>query len=705
MKDGLQWDDLSEMSEDELKVLSYTSKDLGWADTQVQFYKQNAATSSMIGIFAVSKVAHATLEGNGIYIAIDEIAGSPFTIAGMTFGDKMEIDVRYDTDGNLVGKTAGSLVSASADGVKKPVLDLMNISTATAGVLNTMLRLGMPFRKAALFMSQDVIGRLLKEYNRRNLSDYVTLKDLVKEYLDAYNKKYSITEGSTIKTEELSEGELIEGLRPTEHEAADYKVLLALQKLTDINDAMRNPTFATRFNSISSAVGPLIIDNLILEHKMEQFSELASTDNGGTHFYDAEGNVIDINSIFAKHPILEQFSKAVAVAKNMFKDMPAGSEQFRGVLKSTPEFLQNRLFSDRKLLSQFSDFFQSYVLAASGLINPNEMKYYIEQFPKEFIKENYAEKYPDNALIRAIRLGGNRKSKNAYLEIKTTGMDAQQKEVLSSAWIDLHKEDSELSQKLFIYNFFRAGIGFSPKTFISLVPMYVKEHLSLNGTTYVDTYRNLPDVVNEYVIDQFVRNNWNNNKLVPWKGGKNSHFRVDYKKGTIDIFNQEDIASVGDATYFKTMGPARTTYLWKRIYTSEDRLQYKLVQPLGNNGEYLEMSTSELFNALSKTTETVEDNAPTDLKEQTVTEDAVSEAAAPKESPEQTAYKMSELVSLVWEQIRQFHPEVTKEQAAERIEEIKVNPKRDAGFLVNVFKQKGLMLNREEAITEFKKYC
>jgi len=34
------------------------------------------------------------------------------------------------------------------------------------------------------------------------------------------------------------------------------------------------------------------------------------------------------------------------------------------------------------------------------------------------------------------------------------------------AWIDLHKKDPELSTKLFIYNLFRGGVGFNPKTFI-----------------------------------------------------------------------------------------------------------------------------------------------------------------------------------------------------------------------------------------------
>jgi hypothetical protein len=36
---------------------------------------------------------------------------------------------------------------------------------------------------------------------------------------------------------------------------------------------------------------------------------------------------------------------------------------------------------------------------------------------------------------------------------------------------------------------------------------------------------------------------------------------------------------------------------------------------------------------------------------------------------------------------------------------MKENPDLYAGFLVNVFKQKGLNLSKEEAIKEFKKMC
>jgi transposase-like protein len=108
----------------------------------------------------------------------------------------------------------------------------------------------MTFDDAALFLSQDIIERALNEFNKQNLTNYEPLSNIIEEWLQDYREKNSISDDSTINTEPLTKEELIEGLRPeVEHGVVDYKVLLAFQKLRKLVDAMRKPTFATRFNS------------------------------------------------------------------------------------------------------------------------------------------------------------------------------------------------------------------------------------------------------------------------------------------------------------------------------------------------------------------------------------------------------------------------------------------------------------------------
>ena len=699
---GIKWSDLQKMSIDELKDLSYTDKDLTFADTQVQFYKQNSAAASLIGVFAVNKVAHATLESNDIFLDVSEICGDkPFTIAGTTFGIRMQIDKKYDNEGTLIGKTLGSLVSASADAVKDPILNLMNINMTTAGMLNTMLRLGMTFEDAALFLSQDIIERTLSKFNRENLTNYESLSNIIEKWLTEYREKNNISDDSLINTEELTTEELVEGLTSDEHEATDYKVLLAFQKMRQLVDAMRKPTYATRFNSISSAVGPLIIDNLIIEHKMEAFLD-ANAENG-THFYTSDDVPVDIDDIFFDHPVLKQFARTVDIAKAMFSDMPTGSTGFRKLLANLPVDIADKMYNDKKLLDQFSNFYQSYLLVQSGLINPKHLNSYATQFPKWFMEQKFKEKYSDNALIQAIRMNVSKKTGRPYLMINITGMDEQRKEELRSAWIDLHKEDPELSQMLFNYSFFRAGIGFSPKTFMSLVPTYVKEKLkSKDGnTSYVDTYRNFPEVIPDLVIDQFIRNNWTNNKLVPIKGGKDTHYNVDVKHNRLTVYRPEEIADLAGISYMKTK-MNNNTYLWHLTSDKGEELVFELMKPLGNNGEYLEMSTLNIKDPLSDTTKTTEDNSASDLKTESPQESNVEDTSNSQVITKTEEVKnLAAFADLIMKQV----PTLSKEEALQKAESIKGREKVFGKFLQNVFKQIGLYLSVDEAINEFKKYC
>jgi hypothetical protein len=715
---GYSWEDLQKMSTDDLKKLSYTDKDLTYADTQVQFYKQNSAAASLIGVFAVNKVAHATLESNDIWLdvaelcgedafniaghyEIDEKTGEKKIVGGMTFKDRMQIDVRYDIAGNLIGKTLGSLVSASADAVKDPILNLMNINMTTAGMLNTMLRLGMTFEDASLFLSQDIIGRLLNQFNRENLTNYVSLSELIDKWISKYKENNKIIDSSKINTEALTKEELIEGITPEKHGEIDYKVLLAFKKLQLLTDAMRKPTFATRFNSISSAVGPLILDNLIQESKRDSFL----AENGDTHFYTADGRELDIKDIFSNHPILEQFSRTLDLAKTLFLDMPSGCTGFRELLKNIPDDIKNKMYNDKKLFDKFANFYQTYLLIQSGVINQDRLKYYVNEFAKEFNSKKYNEKYPDNELLKEIKLQIS-KSGKPYLQIKITGMDEQRKEELRSAWIDLHKADPELSKKLFDYSFFIAGIGFSPKTFMALVPTYVKERLKgKNGASYIDTYRKFPTVMNDVVIDQFICNNWGNNKLVPIKKSEDYNFIIDTDSNTLKVSRENEKDELKNVSYMK-LKVADNMYLYKQIGKNDhEDLIYERMQPLGNNGEYLEMHTSKINSPLTAVTKTTEEkeNEPSDLKTSSPQEtDATSPSTEIVISKSEQKKNISELIDAFMLQ----NPAFTETSAKEKIEEIKKRGVRKyLKFLQNVFEKKGLHLNLEEVEKEFEKYC
>lgn len=589
--DQYTWEQLQGMSITQLKDLNNSSKSLSYIDTHIQFYKQNSAASALISIFAVNRTAHAVLEsgsadGSSTYsMNVDNVCKITrnFTVAGMEFGGYMPFDMRYDRNGQLIGKVIGSLVASAVDAVKDPVLNLMNINSNTANILNTLVRFGMPFDNAALFLSQSVISDVLADFSKENITGYMSLSKVIQNKLNKIKDKTSIDESSDINKEELTYEELVEGLKPNAKPEIAYKTLVAFGNFQKIAEAMRMPTFATRFNSTSSAVGPLIIDNLITEQKMQKLS-LES------NIVDANVNPVDMSNIFLGHPILNQFQRTVGIARQLFGNMPANSTGFRNILDLVNDSpLSSVVFGNRKLLSSLSDFYQSYLVMKNGVVNPQELGSTITEFPKEFREKEYKKKYADNALIQAIKYGTD-KSGRATLQVGITGLDTQQKEKLSSAWIDLHKVNPELSTKLFNYNFFRGGIGFSPKTFMSLVPVYVKERIP----GYVDTFRILPSTVPETVLDQFIRNNWDNNRLVPRK-------KATFKQlpnGHVEVFIPSEVKELTGVQYFKTK-VNNEDKLFMQILERDGAIEFKEIAPLGSNKEYLEMSESTIDSPLN----------------------------------------------------------------------------------------------------------
>lgn len=589
--DQYTWEQLQGMSITQLKDLNNSSKNLSYIDTHIQFYKQNSAAGALIGIFAVNRIAHAVLEsgsadGSSTYsMNVDNVCKITrnFTVAGMEFGGYMPFDMRYDRNGQLIGKVIGSLVASAVDAVKDPVLNLMNINSNTANILNTLVRFGMPFDNAALFLSQSVISDVLADFSRENITGYMSLSKVIQNKLNEIKNETGIDESSDINKEELTYEELVEGLKPNAKPEIAYKTLVAFGNFQKIAEAMRMPTFATRFNSMSSAVGPLIIDNLITEQKMQKLS-LES------NIVDANVNPVDMSNIFLGHPILNQFQRTVGIARQLFGNMPANSTGFRNILDLVNDSpLSSVVFGDRKLLSSLSDFYQSYLVMKNGVVNPQELGSTITEFPKEFMEKEYKKKYADNALIQAIKYGTD-KSGRATLQVDITGLDTQQKEKLSSAWIDLHKVNPELSTKLFNYNFFRGGIGFSPKTFMSLVPVYVKERIP----GYVDTFRILPSTVPETVLDQFIRNNWDNNRLVPRK-------KATFKQlpnGHVEVFRPSEVKELTGVQYFKTK-VNNEDKLFMQILERDGAIELKEIAPLGSNKEYLEMSESTIDSPLN----------------------------------------------------------------------------------------------------------
>ena len=291
--------------------------------------------------------------------------------------------------------------------------------------------------------------------------------------------------------------------------------------------------------------------------------------------------------------------------------MPTNSLNFRDMLFSADESLRKTLFSDRKLLTKLSDFYQSYLLVASGAIpveatSENKfqgLKYYLEQFPADFMRGKAKEIFRGNTLIDAIKV--DIQKGRTVLKIDTTGLTPQEKAKLSDGWADLYRSGERgkaLAEHLFYYNFFRTGIGFSPKSFMGLFPTLLKGKIrGYNDSFKVHTDKFASNVVGENVLEQFIRNNANDNKLVPKiKLGK------DGASYTIEdglyTFSGKNFDMVSGKPYIKIRVNGRDILL-KRISenTLADISTYEQLSLLGNDGEFFEVFTDSNYTPIMDT--------------------------------------------------------------------------------------------------------
>lgn len=689
------YEELSKLKTGKLKELCMTKKNLCFIDINTQFYAQNNAAGTILGMFAVQKTAHAILENNKLHLDVSEVLkltpNEPFVFCGKTFYDLVEFDATKNYKGEYIGKILGSLVASAADAVKDPVLNLMFINNTTANVLTTMIRFGIPFEQAALLTSQKIIGECLSEFNTKNLDGYIPFTSILEEKILLLQEDINAEYGDQVSSEEVTEKELIQGLTSSDKKI-QYKALLSFYKFTKLADELRGPTFATRFNSISNAVGPLIIDNLIMENKLEKFSFNIKKKDDINNVYD-----VDIQDIFDAHPILESFSKALDVSRKLFGDnMPLYTRDFQSVVKSLPKGISDKIFGDRKLLTKLSDFYLSYLLVNSGCIDPTSKKglnYYINDFPKEFFNNKIKEKHADNLFVQAITIDTTNTpsgEERFILKLETTGMDTIDKNRLTAGWEDLVEKDFNLSMKLFKYCFYRGGIGFTPKTFMSLLPNSIKTKIP----KYIESFKNQIVLNPEYVVDQFVRNNWQNNKLAP---------RIQDAEDFID-FNENKTHGIVDFNYLSVFNGIefcrirlnKKDKLFK-VFRGKDRFGNSAISlvettPLGNNGEYLEISLNDIEKSMDDTTLEVEDFDNT-IVSPAVTENSITN---------NTVIHNQKYVDLIAKSMAQDKIKEFKLMSSDTQKSYKPGMKT---FFTNKFKKLGIEFNMEEFDKLFETLC
>jgi hypothetical protein len=277
------------------------------------------------------------------------------------------------------------------------------------------------------------------------------------------------------------------------------------------------------------------------------------------------------------------------------------------------------------------------------------------------------------------------------------------------SWTDLHKKDKDMSMKLFTYSFFRGGIGFNPKTSMSLVSSFVKENID----GYVDTYRHFPtDMMDiDTIIDQFVRNNWDNYTLVPKKGGEGTSYDYsEIENGLLYIRAKNDKEDLEGVKYMKT-DIDKETYMWRQSEYKDEHgdLVYERVWPLGNNGEYLEMSLDANLMPAVRTVQEGERDDVDEFPTKSPMDDDASDGDVPDNIP-LTETEQSQMYLDIINAISQQN-NVSTGRAIDLFKEFKERANKDRVdknfmiYLTRLYERMGIKLSPEEALEKFREIC
>ena len=487
-----------------------STSNLCFNQTQVQFHKQNMTAGKLIGVFAQANVSHAfvSLEDN-TYLNIPEECS--LTLAGKDIKGNVGIDNTIANDGiTTVSNTIAAFLAASVDAVKDPVLNLTNINADTCNVLTALLRMGYDSGTAMLFTAQPVIKQVVQKYGIAQASGRVSMNTIIQETLTELAKECDamIIEADTV----IDKQELIDNLDGSNPEVS-YHTLSAFSKLSQIAEAFGDITHMTRYNSIVSAVGPCATDTMLQRMKVEAF----------------ENNKMIPDSVkeaLKKQPILSAFRvDADTIEKSLLgANMIQASSNMDIALRKLGDKLSYSKGVPADVGNAFSDFYMTYYVNASSRgtsydLSKEHRHYMLYEFPVAF--SNLKKQYTDNVFINSIQLvtpkenkllDGRIDSNNMpYLQLKTRGLSAEVLENIKQGWSTLAKEAPELSSMLIEYNFFRHGFGFSPLTFMSLVPNTIKNTIP----NYIATLNNKDSQLStnrEYtdrMINQFILHNPN----------------------------------------------------------------------------------------------------------------------------------------------------------------------------------------------------
>lgn len=602
MDNGTEYATASKMSIKNLKSAAYTNKYLQYADTQMQFHKQNMVAAKLIGVFAQANVSHAIVGMSDVPAEIQIPEGGAMTINGQSYFEKNRyiVDQEYGLDNaTRISSVLAQLLASSVDAVKDPVLNLLNINMDTVNVAVTLVRLGHDLEFIGLFLTHPIIKQLINRYSIEAASGSTnslmqTLKAMQQELRGEDGKgatlqlQYNYDKGFFQREHNVWEAQN-EAQRQYKKDM-DLTVLELYKKLNNMAEMFRGVIHTTRYNSITSAVGPYASDTMNNRLSDEQFAanpyvtdEMRKAAEG--IIYDETGKEISLIQAFR--------DTSSNLERQLLGDnMIQASEETYKVYKA----LKTRMgYMSQKMAKEFGRFYMSYYMNMETPLfdlSDEHREEMLDKFPKVFAGNK--NKYRNNPFVQAVTLDKD-KAGNDILAINTRGLTDTEIQALRSGWADLYTSEREkgiadkdnLAIKLVEYNFFLGSFGFNPKTFMALTPNNVKLAIPGYKESLLKQLDMNSDRINNLLM-QFMLNQGYANLGTVEEG------KVNFKSGDLVAdreFSEYGVENAGIAKMKMKDGSTQWLYV-EPISNSNDVKVYFVDKLGGENGQCFEIDPS-----------------------------------------------------------------------------------------------------------------
>lgn len=493
-------------------------------NTQLEFHRKNTIGGEMIGVYANHNANHAIVQYTNMYIK-DKFA---FTFNNKTLKSLHRVK---NSNGNYISRNIAIWLAASVDNVKDNTLDSTNQNYFTGDIAMLLTRLGYQHTEVAVLMNQPIVKWLTREYFRnKDAVKGKTKTDFINERLKSVGHSISIDYDS-ILTESFNLRDLVSYILNDDKSANpkfdsyQMKVGILFMKMMECADALGDVVRNSRPDVVRMAAGPTIADTLVrilrlrkLERKSESkkfpiANPMITVPNG-----TPEG-ILGYMQAFYKYGI-EDTEKLL---KNYF---PHYNQGFISVIEDISDEVTSGTLTVNEMNDVINNLF-AYILSGTEFFgndtNMDSLKkreYYINQFPKDFLYIRiHNSEIGNNRFVKALSLREKSKYCNIpHLVLNNVGSLSQaNKENLTNDWTALlyskSPEANKLAKDLFLYCYYRTGFAFSPDTFMHLASNELKTQIP----GYIETLDGLINNDDRYAdfIDQYIRNHYYNNKLVP----------------------------------------------------------------------------------------------------------------------------------------------------------------------------------------------